>query len=207
MIIAPYRDQLDELQKMAARGGWDKASMAGAIELNTVHGAQGRERRVVITTITRSSTKSISNSFMSESSWVNVMTSRAMDVFFVVGSKSAIMGLDPTNPLRQVLQCYHETTPGFVLSAGRAPFKVPEEDVLTRAHGERLIETMNRMQRGYRAKAELEDREVQRKVLDAELLLLTNTHQDLIRYKMKHLKIVFLENELAEEARWPMWRD
>jgi hypothetical protein len=130
-----------------------------------------------------------------------------MDVFFVVGSKSAIMGLNPTNLLRQVLQCYHETTPGFVLSAGRAPFKVPEEDVLTRAHGERLIETMNRMQRGYRAEAELEDREAQLQVLGAELLLLTNTHQDLIRYKMKHLKIVFLENELAEEARWPMWRD
>ncbi|KAK5203522.1 Helicase MOV-10 [Exophiala xenobiotica] len=118
MIIAPYRDQLDELQKMAARGGWDKASMAGGIELNTVHGAQGRERRVLHVQVQLGQRDDFPGH----------------DVFFVVGSKSAIMGLNPTNPLRQVLQCYHETTPGFVLSAGRAPFKVPEEDVLTRAH-------------------------------------------------------------------------
>ena len=74
------------------------------IKIDTVDSYQGKENRIIILSITRSS-KDQKPKFLRTPNRINVALSRAMDRLLIVGSTHMWKGRNKDLPLGQVLEC------------------------------------------------------------------------------------------------------
>lgn len=98
-IISPYYAQTQHLldvfnngaasDRLAPLLGWDRADHATEVEVNTVDGFQGREKRIIILSTVRSNAAGHIG-FLTDQRRLNVALTRAQDALFVVGNQETL---------------------------------------------------------------------------------------------------------------------
>ncbi|GAA5923692.1 uncharacterized protein JCM15063_003730 [Sporobolomyces koalae] len=98
-IISPYIAQTNSLvhtfesgwaaKRLSGSLGWSRASELRGVEINTVDGFQGREKKVIILSTVRSN-KYGRIGFLTDKRRLNVALTRARDALFVVGNKDTL---------------------------------------------------------------------------------------------------------------------
>lgn len=105
-VICMYGEQKRMIRRKFNEQSWDD-TFKSLVKIDTVDSYQGKENRVIILSITRSSAD-LSCGFLRLPNRINVALSRAMDRLIVVGASQMWRGKNANRPLGQVIE-YIET--------------------------------------------------------------------------------------------------
>ncbi|KAJ9608169.1 hypothetical protein H2200_007157 [Cladophialophora chaetospira] len=134
--ITGYHAQNSILKRVAGTGGWDPENLEATARISTVQYAQSSERKVIIFGLTKRGL-GLQHSLIVGGPLVNVASSRAEDMFLVIGHWRSVERLSADNWLRRTMMAYQTNNPNFVLDVGSAPFGFEHErEIEAGAHHE-----------------------------------------------------------------------